>query len=344
MALLYFLRALFFPLTLAFLIYLAFWPFSVWLYKVRVPRALIIFLVIIAFVCIVSAASAGVYLSAKNLVSVLGTYTTRFTSSILSQSNVIGKLEARWPELIKLDLNSLIHNLDPSVVVGKTLGFSVSVVSIASTTFMVILFFIFLLIDDPLSPEKLHRLSKSQYAGFALVISRHARIVSRYLSVKTIISLATGTAIGVGMAVAGMDAPFLWGALSFLLNYIPSIGSVVSALIIITMAILQFSMQWGIVIWISIYVLAVQIIIGNFLDPHFVGNQLKLSSLVILISLVFWGILWGVGGMFIAAPLTVVLMALVREWLRPAAPGEELGKKINGEGLERLIRRHHKKG
>jgi predicted PurR-regulated permease PerM len=133
--------------------------------------------------------------------------------------------------------------------------------------------------------------------------------VQRYLAIKTVISLATGLTVGFGMWLIGVDFPLLWGLLAFLLNYIPNLGSILAAIPPVLLAIVQFGA--GRALLVAAVFLMVNLGLGNFLEPRIMGRRLGLSTLVVFMSLVFWGWVWGPVGMLLSVPLTMVLKIML---------------------------------
>jgi AI-2 transport protein TqsA len=142
----------------------------------------------------------------------------------------------------------------------------------------------------------------------------------RFFVVKTVISLITGAVTALYLAALGVDFPFLWGAVAFLLNYIPNIGSMIAVVPPTLVALLQFPGAGTAVITLA-GLTAVQMTIGNFFDPRAMGRSLSLSPLAVFTSMVFWGWMWGVAGVFLSVQLTVLLKLLFEhvEPLRPLA-------------------------
>ena len=141
----------------------------------------------------------------------------------------------------------------------------------------------------------------------AVMFERINRQTSRYLVVKSLISLVTGILFYLAAIATGLDFPFVWGVLAFILNFIPSIGSVVITVLTVTMAVLQFAPNYVNIIYVAVIMISIQVVFGYILDPRMQGNQLNLSTFFILVSLVFWGYIWGIVGMFLATPIMAVL-------------------------------------
>jgi len=142
----------------------------------------------------------------------------------------------------------------------------------------------------------------------------------RFFVVKTVISLITGIVTALYLTVLGVDFAFLWGAVAFLLNYIPNIGSMIAVVPPTVVALLQFPGAGTALITVA-GLTAVQMTIGNFFDPRAMGRSLSLSPLAVFTSMVFWGWMWGVAGVFLSVQLTVLLKLLCEhvEALRPLA-------------------------
>lgn len=160
---------------------------------------------------------------------------------------------------------------------------------------------------DALFPEPDDRMR----AGAALEAIN--RSVQDYLRVQTILGVIAAVATYLTLVVIGLDNALFWSFLIFLLSYVPTIGPIVSTILPTLFALVQFSSLWmvgavfaGVGFW--------QFIAGNVLQPRMQGESLNLSTLVVLLSLAIWGELWGIIGMFLAAPLTVMLMIIFAQF------------------------------
>ena len=187
-------------------------------------------------------------------------------------------------------------------------SFSSSLLNFISSLVLIIIFLIFLLLEKPLLKYKLARAFNEETGRRIGRILEHINEqVGRYINLKFFISLATGIVVWLFLSIIGLDFPIVWGVLAFLLNFIPSIGSFVLIVITITMGVVQFYPDMGKIAAVSISMIATQVTIGNFIDPRLQGRRLNISPLLILFSLIFWGWIWGVMGMFLSVPITVVL-------------------------------------
>lgn len=134
--------------------------------------------------------------------------------------------------------------------------------------------------------------------------------IKQYIAVKVIASATTGVLTGVILAVLGLDLAVVFGLLAFLLNFIPSVGSAIATVLPLAIAVVQFDAPWMVVLAVALPG-SVQFVIGNVLEPRFLGSALELHPITILLALVFWGMLWGFTGMLLAAPITAVLKIIL---------------------------------
>ena len=127
--------------------------------------------------------------------------------------------------------------------------------------------------------------------------------IKRYMGIKTLTSLATGFLVVVLMLFVGVDYPLLWGLLAFLLNFVPNIGSIIAAIPAVIQVLVQLGFSAALVV--AGGYLVINILIGTFIEPRYMGRGLGLSTLVVFLSLVFWGWVLGPVGMLLSVPLTI---------------------------------------
>jgi predicted PurR-regulated permease PerM len=133
--------------------------------------------------------------------------------------------------------------------------------------------------------------------------------IGAYIGIKTLISLLTGL-VAYGMCVVfGIDFALFWAILAFLLNYIPSVGSIIATVPPILLAMIQLD-SWTLIVLFAVLFTVLQVFLGQVLEPKLMGTRLALKPLAILLGLIFWGLLWGIPGMFLATPLMALLRIL----------------------------------
>lgn len=163
------------------------------------------------------------------------------------------------------------------------------------------------------------------------VLEKISKSIRRYLSIKTLTSLATGILVGVSLKIVGVDYPLLWGLIAFFLNFIPTIGSIIAALPAILISIIQLGFPatyWT----IGIYVF-VNIAIGSILEPRIMGKGLGLSITVVFLSLISWGLILGPVGMFLSVPITMFIKIILENFPRTKWIAAMLGSKEDAMAL-----------
>lgn len=173
---------------------------------------------------------------------------------------------------------------------------------------MVLIFFVVLLalIEAPIWRDKIASTAGRNDEAWVRTVITIAQQVRRYLLVRTALGVLSGLAYGLWLLVFGIDYVFVWGMLAFLLNYIPTFGSLVAGALPVLLAFTQ--KDAGTAIGIGVGILVIEQIIGNYIDPRLQGRQLSISPLVVLFALLVWGWIWGVAGALLAVPMTVLIM------------------------------------
>lgn len=194
-------------------------------------------------------------------------------------------------------------------------GASKSLSSLLSSLFLVIVFVVFIFLDEVNMTKKL----KLAFVGNGrkLIIDEILKeidsAIARYLELKTLMSLLTAVLSFSVLVIIGVEAPVFWALIIFILNYIPSIGSLIATLFPTVMAFLQYG-DWLHPTIVMIFVGTIQIIVGNLVEPRIMGKSLNISSLVVMISLTFWTMIWGVSGAILSVPIMVILMILFKHF------------------------------
>lgn len=193
---------------------------------------------------------------------------------------------------------------DPNAVINLVSRLLTQLSGTVSDLFLLLMTVVFMLLEVPLLTRKLPQIMRSPLAGNA-AIQQALNSVSHYLILKTAISLLTGGIVWLMLWLLDVRFALLWGVLAFALNYIPNIGSVIAAVPPV-LQVLIFNGSWVGIVVICGYLL-INLLIGNMLEPRLMGRGLGLSTLVVFLSLIFWGWLLGVVGMLLSVPLTIVV-------------------------------------
>lgn len=185
-----------------------------------------------------------------------------------------------------------------------------SITGVLGDGFMIILYVIFMLLEEStfgLKYRLFFRGDEEEYEESKALLTEIDKSFGSYISIKTFTSFLTGLLSYLLLLLLGVDTPMLWAFLIFLLNYIPSIGSLIATVFPTVIALLQTgSLLDG--LWVLLGVGVIQVLIGNFLEPRLMGNTLNISPLVVLLALIAWGAIWGVMGMVLSVPIMVMLI------------------------------------
>ncbi|TXC76198.1 AI-2E family transporter [Luteibaculum oceani] len=181
-----------------------------------------------------------------------------------------------------------------------------SLSDIISNAVLIILYLTFLLLEERVFQKKIKALypEKEDYLRIKDILRKIDKSVGKYISLKTVVSLITGGLSYFALLFIGVDAAMFWAILIFLLNFIPNIGSLIGTLFPAFFALLQFNDLNQMFLVLGV-VGAIQVIVGNVVEPKVMGDSLNLSALVVILSLTFWGAIWGVTGMILSVPITV---------------------------------------
>jgi predicted PurR-regulated permease PerM len=206
----------------------------------------------------------------------------------------------------------MINSVDTeSIVFGITNLFK----TIASYTGIVLIYTLFLLLEYRMFGKKIKYIftDKKKYKSFMKSLEKINQDIRTYVKIKTSSSLITAVLSFIVMAAVRVDLAVFWALLIFILNFIPTIGSIIAVSFPILLSVVQFD-SWLPTIILSIFLVSIQIVIGNILEPRFMGKSLNLSPLVIILSLSIWGSIWGIVGMFLCIPIMVILNIILAKF------------------------------
>ena len=285
------------PFALALFLAIVTMPIMFGLRMRRVPAPIAIFLAVMVDVLVFGL----VILLATNA---LGALTLRLPAYRVALLDLIER-SASWlaskglPELEYLTSGLL----NPEAIfdfVGNTVQVAASLFSVA---LLVAIIMCFILAEATIFPFKFQAILGHDRTS-RMRLTKTIGEVQAYLGIKTLISLATGILAGLFSWSLGLDFPVLLGLIAFLLNYIPTIGSIIAAVPAMLIALILFG--WPRMVIVGIGYLAINTALGNILEPNVMGRRMGLSTLVVVLSLLFWGWLWGPVGALLSVPLTMV--------------------------------------
>jgi predicted PurR-regulated permease PerM len=192
-------------------------------------------------------------------------------------------------------------------LVQRLPGLLGSVGSLAATVALVALYIGFLLLERGRLAPKIDKLAGGDSGAIKRAVNDISESIRRYLWIKTILSFFTALLSYGVLKVLDVDFAETWALIIFLLNYIPSIGSVLGVVFPALLALIQFDTLWQFLV-IAIALAGVQLVIGNVVEPRVLGRSMNLSPFVVIASLAFWGMIWGVIGAFLSVPMTTAFV------------------------------------
>lgn len=301
---LHMLKAILLPFVIAVFLAQIFIPAMAAMRSRKVPAGVAIVLILVGVSALLFAFSWMIYSSAMAFRESLPVYEARLGGLV---QDAMARLIATFPFLREpLEGFHWQEAVEVSSI-GALLAAGVgSFLVFFNELFLVLLYLVFLLAGSESFPHKLKRAFKDQAERVATIIANIEAQVRKYLLTKTLVNLGHGLLVGVLLAAFGVDFAPLWGFLTFIAHYIPTVGAVISVGLPTVFMLLQFeSTGWALLV--AAVNLAVQFFIGNMLEPRIMGTSLDLSPVVVLLSLIFWGWLWGAWGMILAVPITSTL-------------------------------------
>ena len=308
------------PVTIAMFVSLVFEPLIVTLNtKFKIPWIAGIFIVLTLVIVSAWIIASLLLSSIRTIIDLYPRYEERFT--------VIYKTIAGLFALPYNAESTLFQNLWGQLSIRQTLrnfafSLSNSLIVFFKDLLLVLLFAVFFLLDLRYLRQKLDfAFGDGSKGKAAIIITDIIQQVTRYMSVKFFISLLTGVLIFLGTFAVGMGFPILWGFLAFILNFIPNFGSILSGVLTSVFALVQFWPKPAPVVFVAVLMCAVNFILGNIIEPRVQGRHLGLSPFIIIVSLSFWGWLWGFTGLILAVPMMVILKIICENVsiLHPAA-------------------------
>lgn len=285
------------PFLLAAFVAIICLPPMHWLIARRVPAGLAVLSIALALILVT--ALIGVF---------LGTSIADFSHNLPAyQANLQHQTDVllAWFSRHGLTLNSqlLRDNLNPAVAMGLVGKMVAGLGNALANIFLIVLTVILLLIEGAALPNKWKLMGG--HAPSTESFGRFVASVNSYLAIKGWVSLVTGVVLAIWLAVLGVDYPVLWGLIAFLFNFVPNIGSIIAAVPALLLALVQLGP--GAALAAAAGYLVVNIVMGNVVEPRFMGKGVGLSTLVVFLSLMFWGWVLGPVGMLLSVPLTMVV-------------------------------------
>lgn len=275
-----------------------------WLQKKKVPKGIAILIIVIA--------SAIIFLG---FTAIIGNSFYSFSENLPKYEENLNEMSNSFLQLlnengIHLQKNNFADRFAPSKILKMTEVIMTQIGSTMSSIFTVFFLVIFMIFDMEGTPVKIKAIYKGPHDPLYF-ISTIGGNIRQYLSIKTALSLLTGLFVWLGLAIIGVDYAIIWALIAFLLNYIPNIGSIIAAIPAVLFSLVQLGL--GGALWTALIFVAINMIIGNVIEPRLMGKGLGLTTFVVFLSLLFWGFVLGTVGMFLSVPLTMAFKIVLAQ-------------------------------
>jgi len=287
------------PILLASFIAIVISPIYAWLIQKGIPAALALLAVIGGLMIIFSLAGVLIGSSVHSFSGNMPTYEAQLQIQLDMWTAKLNDLG-----IIHGEIGSLFN---PSVLMKYSATLLKGAGSVLTNSFMILLIIAFMLLESTHFAKKLD--DAKGHGNTMTQIDEVFSKIKHYMAIKAVVSLVTGVIITLLLMFIGLDYAVLWGFVVFLFNFIPNIGSILAAVPAVLLALVQLG-TWGAIEIATIY-LVINITIGSIIEPRLMGKGLGISTLVVFLSLIFWGWLLGPVGMLLSIPLTITIKIML---------------------------------
>jgi len=306
------LKSILIPFFIALILTFIFEPLYNFLREKKIPAAVAIIAILLIIIIISNIASIFIITSINSFAAEFPKYEAKFRDIVISLFQMLRLSET---EIQHLNESLQIKNLlmQGSLTTALTGIFS-SVVGIFGDFILILIYLVFLLTEMGSIRERIKKAYTEERSNKITEITTEIfGDVKKYIVGKTLINLFQGIVFGFILWAFGVDFYLVWAFLCFFSHYVPNIGSIISTILPALIAILQFDNIITPII-IIILLIVVQNVIGNILEPKYLGDQLDLSPLLLLFSLIFWGYVWGIIGMILSVPIMSMLKIVLSKF------------------------------
>ncbi len=310
------LKDIFVPLIFAMFLSFLFAPVINYLQKKKVPLSIIIAIMVASIILVIALISGIVYASAVTFLAEFPAYHQKLVlileNTLSRVDEIISGLDVSFTGFQLVEAKDLFgaSGFTLSKVISGTMGTFVT----ASIKMFLTLFFLIFMVAETGKLEKrlLVVLTEEDKKQTWITLLRIEKQIQKYLFNKTLISLGTALLGMLFMLIFGVDFVIICGILLFVLNFIPNLGSIVASVFIIMISLVNHGTGWR-TIGMTFGIIFTQMLFANILEPKLMGHKLNLTPIMVLVSLVFWGWVWGIVGMILAVPITSAINIIIKQ-------------------------------
>lgn len=275
-----------------------------WLEKKRIPRGIALIIVVLGMIVLFS--SFGFLIGGT--VSSFSDNLPKYESALTTISDsFIQNLSEKG---IKIPSDQISALVQPAKILEYTATALNTLFNMVGTTFLIFLIILFILMEFgsfSIKARAIRNETDTSISYFSTIVQN----IRHYLAIKTLLCLATGFLIYIALVIIGVDYPLLWALIAGLMNYIPNIGSIIATIPTVLFALIELGI--GGALWTLGASMVIHNVLGNFIEPRIMGKGLGLSTLVVFMSLLFWGFVLGMVGMFLSVPFTMAIKIILEQ-------------------------------
>lgn len=275
-----------------------------WLEKKRIPRGIALIVVVLGMVVLFSSFGFLIGGTVSSFSDNLPKYESALTT--ISDSFIQNLSENG----IKIPSDQISALVQPAKILEYTATALNTLFNMVGTTFLIFLIILFILMEFgsfSIKARAIRNETDTSISYFSTILQN----IRHYLAIKTLLCLATGFLIYIALLIIGVDYPLLWALIAGLMNYIPNIGSIIATIPTVLFAFIELG--FGGALWTLGASLVIHNVLGNFIEPRIMGRGLGLSTLVVFMSLLFWGFVLGMVGMFLSVPFTMAIKIILEQ-------------------------------
>jgi Predicted permease len=275
-----------------------------WLEKKRIPRWLALIIVI-----------SGLIVLFSGFTYLIGGTVSSFSGNLTQYESTLSSINSSFIQFLnenglKVPKNQFLTLVQPAKILEYTASALNTLFNMVGTTFLIFLIILFTLLEFGSFSVKAKAIqieSDKSISYYSTILQN----IRHYLGIKTLLCLSVGILVYLALLIIGVDYPLLWALIAALMNYIPNIGSIIATIPTVLFALIELGL--GGAIWTLISTMIIHNVLGNLIEPRIMGKGLGLSTLVVFLSLLFWGFTLGMVGMVLSAPLTMTIKIILEQ-------------------------------
>ena len=311
---LHLLKFIFIPLIGAILLALLFMPLMRWMQKRSIPKLIAVIISVVLMISALGTAFYLVRLSAQELLSADSGFWEKLSVKLDTLFSMFLSILGAESLQGMTTFSDLIQNENVTNAIFSSSGATLGLVGNTVTMLLMTLFFLVLLISESMNVQKI--VGTTIFKQTLLSIRTYRQIersMVTFIKVKFILSFLTGLGFSLACIYFDVSFPLFWGVFTFAINFVQMIGSIISTALLALFALAEME-PTGTLLLFVITITSVQVVFGSILEPIFMGKTFSINTITVLVMLMFWGFLWGIPGMILSIPITVLIKTIMEQF------------------------------